>query len=114
MLDPVKQGDRIAALSKETRLSQRDLMRMTGLSQSTISRIFTGSRSATMPELVTLSWALGVPFDDLVDETRLTDRVLCAPRASSPVVDAQDVRDRLVQYLRMEIHLDAQGVAPAC
>lgn len=113
MLTPSEQGERIAALSRESGLSQRNLARETGLSQSTVSRILTGSRPASAAELVQISWALGVPFDDLVDERTLSERVLCAPRASRPDVDAQQVRDRLVQYLRMEMHLDAHGVPSA-
>jgi transcriptional regulator with XRE-family HTH domain len=114
VLDPVVQGERIAMLSKEAGLSQRDLERETGLSQSTINRIVKGTRPATLPELVQLSWALGVDFDDLVNEHPLAERVLSAPRASGRGVDAQQVRDRLVEYLRMDLHLDGRGVAKGC
>jgi transcriptional regulator with XRE-family HTH domain len=114
MMDVKLQGERIADLSGAAGLSQRELADATGISQPTISRIVTGARAASMPELVSIAWALGVPIDDVIEERTLSDRVLVAPRAKEPTADASEVRRRLVGYLRMELHLDALGVPAEC
>jgi transcriptional regulator with XRE-family HTH domain len=114
MMDSNVQGERVADLSRAAGLSQRDLAEETGISQPTISRIVTGARAASMPELVSIAWALGVPVEDLIEERTLDDRVLVAPRAQEPTADASEVRRRLVGYLRMELHLDALGVPTEC
>ncbi len=111
MLDAQTQGARVAALAAAAGLSQRDLAEAAGMSQATVSRIVTGTRRASVPELVTLAWVLGVPYEELVATRSLSDRVLVASRSSRVEADLSVARGRLVGYLRMELYLDAQGVA---
>jgi transcriptional regulator with XRE-family HTH domain len=111
MLDVQTQGERVATLASAAGLSQRDLAEAADMSQATVSRIVTGKRRASVPELVALAWALGVPYEELVETPPLSERVLVAPRSSLDEADLSAVRSRLVGYLRMELYLDAQGVA---
>lgn len=47
-------------------LSQRTLADMTGISQSTLSRIISGNRVAKIPEITAIAWATGL--DDYLDD----------------------------------------------
>lgn len=113
MLDITVQAARISALAKRSDVTQRRLAEDAGLSQPTLNRIMTGQRAASTPELVSLAWALGVPYEELVAEQPLSQRVLVAARTQNASVDISAARDRLVGYLRMEAYLEAQGVAAA-
>ncbi|RMD69285.1 MAG: XRE family transcriptional regulator [Gammaproteobacteria bacterium] len=59
-------GKRIRALRRARRLSQRELSRLTGLAQGTISRIEQGEQIPSMDTVRRIAAALGVPVAEIV------------------------------------------------
>lgn len=53
-------GDRIRMLRLQTRTTQSDLVKLTGISQSDISRIESGKRQVSIEQLEALGGALGL------------------------------------------------------
>lgn len=58
---------RIRAVRKERGVSQRELARALGVSQSTLSRIERGERRVSVDRLVAIARALGVRPSDMMD-----------------------------------------------
>ncbi|MFI6866015.1 helix-turn-helix domain-containing protein [Nocardia sp. NPDC050406] len=71
VLDAV--GPRLRALRRERGLTLADLAATTGVSESTLSRLESGQRRATLELLLPLSRTYGVPLDDLVGAPRTGD-----------------------------------------
>lgn len=72
MADDVEQtldsvGPRLRALRQQRDITLADLSRSTGISVSTLSRLESGSRRATLELLLPLAKAHGVTLDELVD-----------------------------------------------
>ncbi|PSK98860.1 XRE family transcriptional regulator [Murinocardiopsis flavida] len=59
-------GPRLRALRRDRGITLADLAATTGVSESTLSRLESGQRRATLELLLPLSRTYGVPLDDLV------------------------------------------------
>jgi transcriptional regulator with XRE-family HTH domain len=103
-------GHRIAERRSEAGLSQRDLENLTGISQSTLYRIESGSRAARMDDVISIAWALGCPVEAILDENPVRDRVLVASRANTSTADAAAVKRKLTQFLEMDAYLALHGI----
>ncbi|WP_367125052.1 helix-turn-helix domain-containing protein [Streptomyces phytohabitans] len=71
VLDAV--GPRLRALRRERGITLADLSSTTGVSESTLSRLESGRRRATLELLLPLARTYGVPLDDLVGAPRTGD-----------------------------------------
>ncbi|MDO5511643.1 helix-turn-helix transcriptional regulator [Corynebacterium sp.] len=84
----------------EAGLSQRALAHRTGIAQATLSRIITGSRQATMPEIILIAEATGWTPGQLTGHADLSHRVQEAARATNSS-DMRAMRDKLMFYLEL-------------
>jgi transcriptional regulator with XRE-family HTH domain len=75
-------GPRLRALRRDRGLTLADVAARTGVSQSTLSRLESGRRRATLELLLPLARAYDVPLDDLVG----------APRTGDPRVHLKPIR----------------------
>ncbi|WP_018686989.1 helix-turn-helix domain-containing protein [Actinokineospora enzanensis] len=66
-------GPRLRALRRERGITLADLAATTGVSESTLSRLESGQRRATLELLLPLSRTYDVPLDDLVGAPRTGD-----------------------------------------
>ena len=74
-------GTRLKRLRTERGITLADLSETTGISKSTLSRLETGQRRATLELLLPLAQAYRVPLDDLVGAPEVADpRVRLKPR----------------------------------
>lgn len=71
VLDAV--GPRLRALRRHRGITLADLATTTGVSESTLSRLESGQRRATLELLLPLARTYGVPLDDLVGAPRTGD-----------------------------------------
>ncbi|MFE0019494.1 helix-turn-helix domain-containing protein [Amycolatopsis sp. NPDC059021] len=71
VLDAV--GPRLRALRRDRGITLADLAATTGVSESTLSRLESGQRRATLELLLPLASTYGVPLDDLVGAPRTGD-----------------------------------------
>lgn len=71
VLDAV--GPRLRALRRHRGITLADLSATTGISESTLSRLESGGRRATLELLLPLARAHGVPLDDLVGAPQTGD-----------------------------------------
>ncbi|MEV5576421.1 XRE family transcriptional regulator [Spirillospora sp. NPDC052269] len=71
VLDAV--GPRLRALRRDRGITLADLAATTGVSESTLSRLESGKRRATLELLLPLARAYDVPLDDLVGAPRTGD-----------------------------------------
>ena len=90
-------------------LSQRTLATMTGISQSTLSRIIAGDRVAKMPEIVVIAWATGHTVAQLTGSGTVADRAQCAARATNDS-GMEVMRQTLLYYLELDDYLDEQAI----
>ncbi|RDI13089.1 XRE family transcriptional regulator [Rhodococcus sp. AG1013] len=75
-------GPRLRALRRERGLTLADLAVSTGVSESTLSRLESGQRRATLELLLPLARTYDVPLDDLVG----------APRTGDPRIHLKPIR----------------------
>ncbi|WP_329036891.1 helix-turn-helix domain-containing protein [Streptomyces sp. NBC_01725] len=75
-------GPRLRALRRERGITLADLAAVTGVSESTLSRLESGLRRATLELLLPLARTYNVPLDDLVG----------APRTGDPRIHLKPVR----------------------
>ncbi len=75
-------GPRLRALRRERGITLADLAAATGVSESTLSRLESGRRRATLELLLPLARTYGVPLDDLVG----------APRTGDPRIHLKPIR----------------------
>ncbi|MFI9535834.1 helix-turn-helix domain-containing protein [Nocardia fusca] len=80
VLDAV--GPRLRALRRDRGLTLAELMATTGISESTLSRLESGQRRATLELLLPLARTYDVPLDDLVG----------APRTGDPRIHLKPIR----------------------
>ncbi|MFF9896649.1 helix-turn-helix domain-containing protein [Streptomyces longispororuber] len=66
-------GPRLRALRRARGITLADLAGVTGVSESTLSRLESGQRKATLELLLPLARTYGVPLDDLVGAPRTGD-----------------------------------------
>lgn len=89
-------------------LSQRQLADRTDISQSTLSRIIDGSRTAKMPELIAIAEATGYTLDQLTNRF-VEGRVEVAARATNGA-SMEAMRARLVDFAQLSAYLDDQAI----
>ncbi|MDB1086553.1 helix-turn-helix domain-containing protein [Streptomyces sp. ACA25] len=75
-------GPRLRALRRERGITLADLAAVTGVSESTLSRLENGQRRATLELLLPLASTYNVPLDDLVG----------APRTGDPRIHLKPIR----------------------
>ncbi|GAA1945461.1 XRE family transcriptional regulator [Amycolatopsis minnesotensis] len=75
-------GPRLRALRRDRGITLADLAATTGVSESTLSRLESGQRRATLELLLPLARTYGVPLDDLVG----------APRTGDPRIHLKPIR----------------------
>ena len=91
-------------------LSQRELAVATGISQSTLSRIISGSRAAKMPEVVAIAWATGHTVAQLTGTGTVADRVQCAARATNDC-GMESMHEVLLHFLELDDYLNDQAIS---
>lgn len=90
-------------------LSQRALADVTGISQSTLSRMISGDRAAKMPEIILIAQATGHTVAQITGSGSVAGRVQCAARATNG--SAMDgMRTALLDFLELNDYLDDQAV----
>ncbi|AII11482.1 helix-turn-helix domain-containing protein [Rhodococcus opacus] len=102
-------GARIDRAMKAAGLSQRTLGAMTGISQSTLSRIIAGDRPAKMNELLAISTATGSTVAELTGTSVVAGRVQCAARSANGS-NMEQMREKLLHFLELDAYLDEQGI----
>ena len=90
-------------------LSQRALADVTGISQSTLSRIISGQRPVKMPEVVAIAWATGLTVAQLAGTGTVADRAQCAARATNDCGMGQ-MREALLRFLELDDYLSDQAI----
>ena len=105
----VEIGARIADRREGKGMNQRDLSAATGISQTMLSHIERGQRTAGADQLVSLSWALGTTYGDLIGDTEVRDRLIYAARANSEAA-VKAMVDEVAFYFELGAHLDDFGV----
>lgn len=102
-------GARIAERRKAAGLTQRDLKEATGISQPTLNRIERDVREATMGELVSIAWATGTTYGDLVGDSEVRDRLQFAGRVGS--ADAfEAMKSEAAFFFELDDYLDQFGI----
>ncbi|MGH3679840.1 MAG: helix-turn-helix domain-containing protein [Natronosporangium sp.] len=103
----------VGALIEQARaaagLSQRALADVTGISQSTLSRIIAGDRVAKLPEVVAIAWATGHTVAQLTGAGIVADRAQCAARATNDS-GMDGMRQSLLHFLELDDYLDDQAI----
>ena len=93
-------------------LSQRGLAEVTGISQSTLSRIITGDRIPKMPEIVLIAEATGHTVAQLTGVRTVADRAQCAARPTNDT-SMERMRETLLHFLELDAYLDDQAIPAA-
>ena len=60
-------GDNLASILEEEKVSQKELSRLTGLSESTISRYINKLQMPTVRAIINISYALDWSFEDMLN-----------------------------------------------
>ena len=60
-------GDNLSSILEEQRISQKELSRLTGLSESTISRYINKLQMPTVRAIINISYALDWSFEDMLN-----------------------------------------------
>lgn len=60
-------GDNLASILEEEHISQKELSRLTGLSESTISRYINKLQMPTVRAIINISYALDWSFEDMLN-----------------------------------------------
>ena len=60
-------GDNLANILEEERISQRELSRLTGISESTISKYINKLQMPTVRAIINISYALDWSFEDMLN-----------------------------------------------
>ena len=111
-VDALTFGPRIRAARERRGWKQRALAKASGLSQSTLHRLESRDRTATIPELIKIADALGTTLGDLTGESPVRGRLVYAARTSDDAA-ADEMKERLAFYLEMDAYFDELGVAAA-
>jgi transcriptional regulator with XRE-family HTH domain len=102
-------GDRATQARERAGLSQRALAEQTGITQSTLSRIESGTREPKMNEVLAIAWATGSSVAEITDQSTVRDRVRCVARATGDA--SMDAMHReLLHFLEVDAYLDEMGV----
>ena len=60
-------GDNLASILEEEKISQKELSRLTGLSESTISKYINKLQMPTVRAIINISYALDWSFEDMLN-----------------------------------------------
>lgn len=60
-------GDNLASILEEEKISQKELSRLTGLSESTISRYINKLQMPNVRAIINISYALDWSFEDMLN-----------------------------------------------
>ena len=60
-------GDNLASILEEEKISQKELSRLTGLSESTISKYINKLQMPNMRAIINISYALNWSFEDMLN-----------------------------------------------
>jgi transcriptional regulator with XRE-family HTH domain len=102
-------GELIERARRAAGLSQRALADVTGISQSTLSRIISGDRAAKMPEIVLIAQGTGHAVAQLTGTATVADRMQCAARATNGS-GMEGMREALLRFLELNDYLDDQAI----
>lgn len=100
---------RIAYAVRSAGLSQRGLADRTGLSQASLSRVITGQRVPSLPDLVLISQATGVTFNYLAGVHDVARRVRYATRATNGA-SMETMRESLLHFVELNAYLEDQAI----
>ncbi|WP_043562951.1 helix-turn-helix domain-containing protein [Actinomyces israelii] len=103
----------VARALDQAGFSQRKAAELTGISQPTLSRILSGQRAPTLPELILLAQVTGVPLASLTGRGTVADRCLMAARAVDGAA-MEEMRRTLIGYLELDAYLADQAIPRAC
>ena len=101
-------GSRLTQARKEVGMSQRDLARVSGISQPTIQRIETGAREPSLLQLSALAFGCGVSVETLRGSSPLREEVRVAGRTNDAGSD--DLAEYLLYALELSRELDEIGI----
>ena len=68
-------GDNLASILEEERMSQRELARLTGLNESTISRYINKLQMPTVRAIINISFTLDWPFEDMLNYGAMLEEI---------------------------------------
>ena len=68
-------GDNLASILEEERISQRELSRLTGLNESTISRYINKLQMPTVRAIINISFALEWQFEDMLNYGAMLEEI---------------------------------------
>ena len=68
-------GDNLASILEEERISQRELARLTGLNESTISRYINKLQMPTVRAIINISFALEWQFEDMLNYGAMLEEI---------------------------------------
>jgi Zn-dependent peptidase ImmA (M78 family)/transcriptional regulator with XRE-family HTH domain len=108
-VDLVAVGARVRAARQRAGLSQRDVEARAAMSQPTLHRVETGSRTnVTLTELDRLAQALNVSLDELLYGSAVQERVLAAARSVGCAEDSlRAALEQAIELLKLDDRLDA-------
>jgi bacteriophage CI repressor helix-turn-helix domain len=101
-------GAAIASACEAAGLCQRALGDRTGISQSTLSRILSGKRSAKMTEIILMAEATGCTVAQLSGNS-VTERIQYAARTTNGST-MERMRQRLLHFIELDAYLDDQAI----
>lgn len=104
-------GNAIDSAREAVGLSQRALEDRTGISQSTLSRILSGKRTAKMTEIILIADATGCTVAQLTG-TATADRVQYAARATNGS-HLDKMHQRLLHFIELDAYLADQAILSA-
>lgn len=68
-------GDNLSSILEEEKISQRELSRLTGISESTISKYINKLQMPTVRAIINISYALDWSFEDMLNYGDIIDDV---------------------------------------
>ena len=68
-------GDNLASILEEERMSQRELARLTGLNESTISRYINKLQMPTVRAIINISFALDWQYEDMLNYGAMLEEI---------------------------------------
>lgn len=112
-MDATHMGVRIDRARSDAKLSQRGLADLTGISQTTLSRIIAGERLVKMPEVVLIAEATGTTVAQLTGTGDIQERVQYAARSTNGS-SMETMREKLLHFIELNDYLDDQGIPARC
>lgn len=102
----------IVSAYRASNLTQHSLADRTGISQSTLSQILSGQRTAKLPEIILIAEATGHTVAELTDKS-IADRLQYAARAANNS-DMEIMREKLLQFFELDAYLEDQVIPQPC